>query len=68
MTPNYRICKWYYCCPIKYFTDEKKLDSYWVDNYCLIGNTNCIRYQKEEAGVSHPDNLLPDGSIDSSLV
>ena len=68
MTRNNRICKWYYCCPIKIYTDEKKLKHYWVENYCLIGNTDCIRYQKEEAGEIHHDNLLPDGTIDSSLV
>ena len=68
MTPSNKICKWYNCCPIKFYTDDKKLDPYWVNNYCLVGNKNCIRYQKEEAGEFHPDNLLPDGSIDSSLM
>ncbi|MHA1721168.1 MAG: uracil-DNA glycosylase [Promethearchaeota archaeon] len=60
-------CKWYFCCPIKYYTDKKQLDPYWVNNFCLVGNKECIRYQKEEAGEYHPDNLLPDGSIDPSL-
>ena len=68
MTANNRICKWYPVCPIKFYTDEKKLSPFWVEKYCLIGNRKCIRYQKEEAGEFHPDNLLPDGSIDSSLV
>jgi hypothetical protein len=40
-----------------------KLDFYWVETYCLVGNKNCIRYQMEEKGEFHPDNMLPDGTI-----
>jgi hypothetical protein len=40
-----------------------KLDSCWVENYCLAGNKNCARYIMEEKGEFHPDNMLPDGSI-----
>ena len=67
MKKKEKICKWYLCCPIKRFTDQKKLDPYWVENYCLVGNRDCVRYQLEEAGQYHPDNMLPDGSIKKGL-
>jgi len=47
--------------------DHGKLDSKWVKNYCLIGNKECIRYQKEEIGENHPDNMLPNGEIREDL-
>ncbi len=62
------ICKWYYCCPIKWFTDAGKLEDYWVKNYCFIGNKECVRYQMEESGEPHPDNMLPDGTIRPDLI
>ncbi len=61
------ICKWYHVCPIKYYTDNGKLDDKWVKNYCLKDNHDCVRYQKEENGIPHPNNMLPDGAIDESL-
>ena len=61
------VCKWYFCCPIKRFTDQGKLHSKWVKNYCLKNNKNCIRYQLEEQCKYHPDNMLPNGKIDNSL-
>jgi len=63
-----KVCKWYNTCPIKYFTDQGKLEPYWVKNYCLVGNKNCIRYQMEERGEYHPDNMLPDGKIREDLI
>ena len=62
-----KICKWYQCCPIKYFVDHGMLEKKWVEDYCLIGNKKCIRYQKEESGEFHPDNLLPNGEIRKEL-
>ena len=47
--------------------DHGKLDSKWVNNYCLIENKECIRYQKEEIGENHPDNMLPNGEIREDL-
>jgi len=61
------VCKWYYSCPIKYFTDEGNLERFWVENYCLVGNKDCIRYQMEESGKFHPDNMLPNGEIREDL-
>ncbi|WP_371801636.1 uracil-DNA glycosylase [Candidatus Lokiarchaeum ossiferum] len=61
------VCKWYLVCPIKYYTDKGLLDSKWVNNYCLVANPKCVRYQMENTGQIHPDNMLPDGSIDETL-
>ena len=62
-----KICKWYYCCPIKFYVDEGKLDKKWVEEYCLVGNKDCIRYQMEENGEYHPNNMLPNGEIKEEL-
>lgn len=62
-----RPCKWYDACPVKYHTDRGGLERYWIENYCLVSNKNCIRYQMEESGRYHPDNMLPDGSIREGL-
>ncbi len=60
-------CKWFAVCPIREFTENGKLDSYWIENYCLVSNESCVRYQMEEKGKYHPDNMLPDGEIADSL-
>lgn len=67
MKTKRKICKWYPTCPIKYFTECGKLDRKWIENYCLVGNKKCIRYQMEESGNSHPDNMLPNGEIKEDL-
>ncbi len=67
MKTKSKTCKWYPVCPIKYFVDQGKLDPKWVENYCLIGNKNCIRYALEERGKNHPDNMLPNGEIKEDL-
>ena len=60
-------CKWYFCCPIRRYTEEGKLERYWIENYCLIGNKNCLRYQMEETHEHHADNVLPNGEIREGL-
>ena len=65
--PRTKICKWYPVCPINFFTDQEKLDPHWVRDYCLHGNQICVRYQMEENNRPHPDQMLPDGTIDPSL-
>ncbi len=60
-------CHWYPICPIKHFVDKKKLDRKWIDEYCLVGNKKCVRYQMEENGKLHPDNMLPNGEIMEDL-
>ena len=67
MTIEDKLCKWYQVCPIKFFVDHKKLDPKQVENYCFVGNKNCKRYQMEENGEFHPDNMLPDGTIKNDL-
>ena len=62
-----KICKWYFCCPIRSFVEKGKLERKWIEDYCLIGNKNCIRYQMEENYESHPDNMLPNGEIRENL-
>jgi len=36
-------------------------------NYCKGDWSKCVRYEMEETGHYHPDNMLPDGSIDDDL-
>jgi len=60
-------CKWYCCCPIRYYTEDGKLDKKWSEKYCHGNWEKCIRYQKEENEIYHPDNLLPNGEIDENL-
>ncbi|MFX1445481.1 MAG: uracil-DNA glycosylase [Promethearchaeota archaeon] len=67
MKDKIRTCKWYPVCPIKYFVDQGKLDEKWVNLYCLVGNEDCVRYQLEESGQYHPDNMLPNGEIKEDL-
>ena len=61
-------CKWYPVCPMKYFYEAGKLDEKWVTNFCKGDWLKCVRYEMEESGQYHPDNMLPDGSIDHNLL
>ncbi len=63
-----KVCKWYSCCPIKYFVESGKLESKWIEEYCLVGNKNCIRYYMEENNIEHPDNMLPNGEVKQNLI
>lgn len=60
-------CVWYDTCPIKSYSDRGFLETFWVDQYCLVNNNSCVRYQMEKAGESHPDNMLPDGTLRDDL-
>ncbi len=62
-----KMCKWYFVCPMKYFYEQGKIDKSWIENYCKNNGKNCVRYEKEEAGIYHPDNMLPNGEIDENL-
>jgi len=46
---------------MKFYWEQGKLDKKWIDNFCKGNWPACIRYQKEENGIPHPDNMLPDG-------
>jgi hypothetical protein len=60
-------CKWYRVCPMKTFYENGQLDRKWIDNYCRRDWNKCLRYMLEETGQPHPDNMLPDGSLDKKL-
>ena len=62
-----KTCKWFDVCPMKRFYEEGKLEKKWIDEYCKGNWKKCVRYQLEEKGISHPDNMLPNGKIDESL-
>ncbi len=63
-----KVCFWYEVCPMKRFYEQGKIDKKWVANYCFGENKKCVRFQMEENGEYHPDNMLPDGTIDKTLV
>lgn len=60
-------CKWFPVCPMKFYWGKGEIDDSWVEQYCHGNWESCIRYQKEEAGIYHPDNMMPDGTINSKL-
>lgn len=62
-----RECKWYHVCPMKGYYEEGILDKKWVELYCKGDWESCRRYHMEESGESHPDWLLPDGTLDEKL-
>jgi hypothetical protein len=61
------VCKWYEVCPIKIFYETGKLEKKWVEIYCWGDHERCVRYQLEESGQPHPDNLLPNGEVRREL-
>jgi len=60
-------CKWYPMCPMKRYFERGLLERKWIELYCKGNWEDCVRYQKEEGGIYHPDWMLPDGSIDNDL-
>lgn len=60
-------CRWYPICPMRKFYQKGLLDRFWIEVYCKGDWSSCIRFQKEEQGVYHPDWMLPDGSLDQEL-
>lgn len=62
-----KTCKWFDVCPMKRFYEEGKLEKKWIDEYCKGNWKKCVRYQLEEKGIPHPDNMLPNGKIDETL-
>jgi len=61
------VCKWYSVCPMKFFYEQGKIEKFWIEKYCWGDWKKCVRYKLEEKGEYHPDNMLPDGSIDENL-
>ena len=60
-------CKWFPVCPMKFYWEQGEIDESWIQQHCFGNWTACVRYQKEEAGIYHPDNMMPDGLINSKL-
>lgn len=62
-------CKWYELCPLRRFERQGKISDKWSREYCESEDNwkNCRRYQLEEQGKHHPDNMLLDGRIEDSL-
>jgi len=48
---------------MKRYFEEGKLDKKWIDEYCWGNYKHCVRRKMEEKGQYHPDNMLPDGTI-----
>ena len=61
------VCKWFDVCPLKRFYKQGKLNKKWVEGYCWGDYSKCIRYKMEEEGSYHPDNMMPDGTIERKL-
>lgn len=63
-----QICPWYPVCPIKRYTEKNMIDKKWVEQYCKSEYWRCVRKKMEEKGEYHPDNMMPDGTIDDRLL
>ena len=62
-------CKWYNICPLRRFERQGRLSHKWAEQYCKSDDNwkKCKRYQLEEQGLYHTDNMLPDGQIDQTI-
>ncbi len=64
---NSKVCHWFNVCPLKEFYQQGRIDESWVEDYCRGNYSNCVRRKMEDEGVCHPDNMMPDGTIDRNL-
>ena len=62
-------CRWYSVCPLRRWEKEGRLSRSWAQDFCETRDNwhHCLRYQLEDQGISHPDNMLPSGQIDPTL-
>jgi uracil-DNA glycosylase len=60
-------CKWYEVCPMKTYYELGLLDKKWIELYCKGDWESCVRYNMEESGKSHADNMLPDGTFNKKI-
>jgi hypothetical protein len=60
-------CKWIHICPLREFERRGNLGLEWKSHYCENNFKECRRFQMEEKGIPHADNMLPDGTIDHTL-
>ncbi len=61
-------CKWFQVCPMRTFYKKGLLEEKYITSYCKGDWNACVRYQKEEAGIYHSDNMRQDGVIDETLI
>lgn len=52
---------------MKKFYEQGKLEKEWIERYCKGDYESCVRYQMEERGEPHPDNILSNGEIREDL-
>jgi len=52
---------------MKRFNERGLVSDDIIQAYCKGDWSRCVRYQKEAAGIYHPDTMLPDGTIDAQL-
>ncbi|MDD5086153.1 MAG: uracil-DNA glycosylase [Candidatus Nanoarchaeia archaeon] len=62
-------CKWLKICPLRRLEKQGKITDKWKKEYCSTEKNwmNCKRYKYEEEGKYHPDNMMPDGSINKNI-
>ncbi len=62
-------CKWLEMSPLRKLEEQGKISKKWKKDYCLTNENwnNCKRYQFEAEGKYHPDNMMPDGSINKNI-
>ena len=60
-------CKWLNVCPLRKFEEKGKLGLKWKKEYCERNYGGCKRFQLQEVGEFHPDNMLPNGEVDKNL-
>ena len=62
-------CKWLEYCPLRGFEKQGLIDNRWRNHYCESETNwkNCKRYQMTEKKEPHPDNMMPDGTIDEKI-
>jgi hypothetical protein len=62
-------CKWYSICPLRRYEREGRIGSVWVEKYCKPEDNwiKCERCKLEERSIYHPDNMMPDGTINHKL-
>jgi hypothetical protein len=60
-------CKWHDYCPLREFEKQGLISDKWRKQYCEGNYTKCKRYQMTEKGEPHPDNMMPDGTIEAKI-
>jgi len=64
---NRETCQWFSVCPIRRYTEQNLIDKKWVEEYCKSEYWRCVRRKMQKKCQYHPDNMMPDGTIDKRL-